>query len=442
MRSCINKAIMLLAFFVAEGGFSVEATTELTGIRAFNDVGHTRIVLDLKERPSYWDVDYNTKNAVLKLLLPETKNMNKNPIQYSGKAGVLKGMSINSEPGGGLVIEMQAKQSVMHSLFLLSNPERMVVDLFTNYEQKTTTPLTEEVNFTRWEKSSPMGRLKIYVGQIKPQGKMAVLRKNSAVPMKQIAATTAYPLVLSGYEEKEPVFLGHNVPGTERMGMFSHGQSFSLKEKAPRITATIGKITVPVDKINGPRGADELVLYNSGQGNATGTNGYGKEVVLRGEKVVRLGKGNITIGKDEIVLSGHGNKAKLLSSVKVGDRIVLRMAQDEKEYVPNSPQMMGRLVIKNGEILIPGKNDEDRSTKSFLGITSQGDAVVAVVEGWTAGSIGMNKAEASELLLSIGVVDAIELLSHGNAELYVNGSRVNQLGDRKESQFVSAVAFS
>jgi uncharacterized lipoprotein YddW (UPF0748 family) len=65
----------------------------------------------------------------------------------------------------------------------------------------------------------------------------------------------------------------------------------------------------------GCRGPEQLILYTSAYGKTTtGTNDYGFEVSVSGDRVIARGGGNRAIAADGIVLSGHGSRGAWLSS--------------------------------------------------------------------------------------------------------------------------------
>lgn len=69
--------------------------------------------------------------------------------------------------------------------------------------------------------------------------------------------------------------------------------------------------TLKVSHIDGARRADELVLYRTEKN--TNTNDYGTEMVVRGDRVVRIGGNNNEIPADGFVLSGNGTAAEALA---------------------------------------------------------------------------------------------------------------------------------
>lgn len=152
----------LILSFLATGVFA----TELQGIRATNDLGHTRVVLDLKDKPSTWDIKSEGDKSNLSIILPDTQNVNTLPIQYTGREGVLRNVLVTNGEKGALKLTLEANQPVMHNIFFLEKPDRMVIDLFTNYEQKTTLSIGENLSTTHWAKSGKAGRLQMVIAQI------------------------------------------------------------------------------------------------------------------------------------------------------------------------------------------------------------------------------------------------------------------------------------
>lgn len=69
--------------------------------------------------------------------------------------------------------------------------------------------------------------------------------------------------------------------------------------------------TFPIAGFNGARGADELVIYNSGS--TTKTNSYGLEACVVNGRVVRYGSNDNAIPDGGFVVSGHGKAASFIA---------------------------------------------------------------------------------------------------------------------------------
>ena len=57
----------------------------------------------------------------------------------------------------------------------------------------------------------------------------------------------------------------------------------------------------------GLRGANQLIIYTSNYGISTGTNEYGGEAIVKGNRVVELSGADSLIPTDGVVISAHGN---------------------------------------------------------------------------------------------------------------------------------------
>jgi len=81
------------------------------------------------------------------------------------------------------------------------------------------------------------------------------------------------------------------------------------------------EITHAVNSLNGTRGENMMIVYNSSKGATTATNEYGYEVIVRNGLVTKLGGNNSNIPSDGFVVSGHGTSLDWLQdNVMIGMR--------------------------------------------------------------------------------------------------------------------------
>ena len=72
----------------------------------------------------------------------------------------------------------------------------------------------------------------------------------------------------------------------------------------------------------GLRGANQLIIYTTNYGISTGTNEYGGEAIVKGNRVVELSGADSLIPTDGVVISAHGNaKTWLNKNITVGTKI-------------------------------------------------------------------------------------------------------------------------
>ena len=81
----------------------------------------------------------------------------------------------------------------------------------------------------------------------------------------------------------------------------------------------------------GYRGPGQLVIYKQNFGRTTGTNEFGKEAVIEGDRVVKLTGANSLIPKNGYIVSGHGSAKKwITSNLKIGTNILI---DEEKNII-------------------------------------------------------------------------------------------------------------
>ena len=210
---------------------------------------------------------------------------------------------------------------------------------------------------------------------------------------------------------------------------------------------------IEIDGVNVPRTADRLVLYTPANGPTTGTNPHGVEMPLKIKApadtirldttaAVRLGKltkgGNSKIPTAGAVLSGHGAGADALrdlveriGSKDAGPDALLRIESDPKvsESVGGSPVLVrdGKRWFSND----PTAFVRGRHPRTVVGWTPDGDVLLVTVDGRQPGySQGMSLAEVADLMIGLGVTEAINLDGGGSTTFVVRGDVVNKPSDR------------
>jgi uncharacterized lipoprotein YddW (UPF0748 family) len=116
----------------------------------------------------------------------------------------------------------------------------------------------------------------------------------------------------------------------------------------------------------GFRGTEQMLVYDRGYGEHTGTNNYGTEIVVSEEGIVIGNGGNNTpIPPAGYVISGHGSKSKWLSDrVPVGTTVIVDKARKRVTAVtaPQSLLNKAKLGIEAAE------NGLQSSRKRFLDV--------------------------------------------------------------------------
>ena len=209
---------------------------------------------------------------------------------------------------------------------------------------------------------------------------------------------------------------------------------------------TIGDVTLPVSGVDAERGKDNLIIYNKHYGNSTRTNEYGTEYVIQNDMVTDIGTGNTPIPANGVVVSVHGAAQKAFEGAQIGDKAIIyetlgKPWDDAAQIVGAGPRLLanGRVNVTVAEEEFPGDIRYGRAPRSAVGVTSDGNFILAAVDGRQAVSRGCTLTEWAEFLKSFGVVDAINLDGGGSTEIISYGEILNFPSDGGERPVGSAI---
>ncbi|MGZ0087157.1 phosphodiester glycosidase family protein [Caldibacillus thermoamylovorans] len=189
----------------------------------------------------------------------------------------------------------------------------------------------------------------------------------------------------------------------------------------------------PIDGINKPRRAHQLILYTPYFAASTKTNALGTEVVLTNVQGVLNGNGTVTatvkkvavsqgdepIQPGELVLSGHGRASDYLRQAKEGDMVQISLQYDQPEWSGVKEALGGRYrLVAGGQVqsfAIAGAHP-----RTAVGIDRDGNVMLVVVDGrQPTHSQGMTLNEMAKLMGELGAVDAMTLDGGGSSTLVV-----------------------
>ena len=112
------------------------------------------------------------------------------------------------------------------------------------------------------------------------------------------------------------------------------------------------KSRIAYDSINGGRGENQLVIYTNGN-SKTGTNSYGIEAIIQGNKVINIenGVGNATVPINGFVVSAHGEKRQqVLENISTDDYINYHSNPDAIWVWTKNGWLTWTKKVKNGGI--------------------------------------------------------------------------------------------
>jgi len=208
-----------------------------------------------------------------------------------------------------------------------------------------------------------------------------------------------------------------------------------------------GETEFAVDGVDCERNPNTVVVYNRWQGDSTGTNDSGMEIIVYEGKVINIvnGAGNSPIPPDGFVVSAVGEATQKFSNVQIGDEMIFDEDYINTEYTGDFNAAIhvisaGPTLVKDGEIYVTADAEQfpddirvGRAPRSAVGITKYGDYIFAVVDGRQAHSKGCTLKEWAKILRdNFGAVEAINLDGGGSTELYFKGKLVNSPSDGHE----------
>ncbi len=231
---------------------------------------------------------------------------------------------------------------------------------------------------------------------------------------------------------------------------YNENKKMSISTPVFSSSVKIKDTLMTVNVLNGSRGTDQLVLFNSYFGSSTNTNDYGTEVrfhpiagwyandtLVCVVDTVVINKGNMNLQTGFGVLSAHGIVASYINAkVLKGDTIKIY------NRVTNSPSKLREMIGGHPTIIINGATAPMDSADSFVMTRHPRTAVgfnqdtskiyLVVVDGRQTHSKGMDLFELAVFMKTIGVTQAINLDGGGSSTLVVRDSIKNSPSDGTE----------
>ncbi len=202
-------------------------------------------------------------------------------------------------------------------------------------------------------------------------------------------------------------------------------------------SCTYNSQTLTINDINGSRGTNQLILYNTFNGNYTHTNKYGTEVLVElpentnwnvntkiKVKVVNIesGKGNMKILANHAVLSANGTAVDFLSQMKINDEVELYIGINPSSLgaAPQIRAMVGgdRMILQSGQVT---DNDwAELHPRTSIGYSmDQSKVYFCVVDGRYSLSAGTTTKQLADIMKSAGAYNAINLDGGGSSAMYI-----------------------
>ena len=479
-RVAVLAAICLFLF----QSLALAAGAKLLELKFHSGSQHDRIVFYLDKVPSY-QVKSSADGKELVIDLSDATKEGARRLAASGKR--VDGIRFE-EKDGHLYAHVKLKSAWKYQVGKLSNPPRLYLDVLSEpavlphdsgqKDGKTdkkpqvlpkTNPLITETELAKgltqknYVYFDPNGQVSAYfVFADKSKYRMEPVLDNGIVPGRNAvtdiarsygadAAVNASYFARSGEilgvlkmdgETAGTTYIPRSAIGIREDGSVFFGQvSYSGYIQA-------GKVSLPVAGVDAERGENGLVVYNHWNGRTTGTNEYGIEYVVQDGRVTKIQQGNSVIPEKGFVISAHGTAKDALSGLRVGDTVTFTEQLGEPwdsaiHILGAGPRLVekGKINVTTNEEKFGSDVSYGRAPRTAVGVTKDGDYVLAVVDGRQSHSRGCTLREWAVLLKNMGIVDAINLDGGGSAELVAKGEILNSPSDGEERPVASALLF-
>ncbi|MGE5577247.1 MAG: phosphodiester glycosidase family protein, partial [Syntrophothermus sp.] len=249
-------------------------------------------------------------------------------------------------------------------------------------------------------------------------------------------------LVIDGKLVSEPIF------NRAVFGLVA-GRRPVIQNFAFNACVMIDGIAYPLQGINRPRGAGEIILYTVENGPRTMTGNSGREYVIAGGEVVEVSGGNTPIPPDGLVLSVDAARQDLMDFITTGSRVDFRLGSDPDWVEMGITQAVGGgpRLIRDGRIEITADMEQfkpdvalGRAPRTAVGITGDGLVLLVAVNGrQDTVSIGMTLEELAGFMRELGAVEAMNLDGGGSTTLAAGGEVLNLPSGGRERKVSTAI---
>ncbi len=368
--------------------------------------------------------------------------------------------------GSGSQLVIQFRGDVPeYKVFSLKNPDRLVVDFPRKATESTKGTkdkqqwLGKGLTYSRATVNMGGGPVRTYTLTLAPDSEFRLdfipgygktIQKGVLTRIGERSGASA--LVNASYFDSDIWVIGNLKIRNKWLGMESTPRTGLVIDKAGKVSiepglAYRGTLTrpdgksYPISGINRMRLAGEIIQYNDGYDDSTGTNRYGFEVRVVNNKVtdVRNG-GNMPLYSGSTVFSGNGAGAAFLRRLKKGDTLTLNQtlgnaAADAAPTVGSAgPQLVynGRVAVTSDEEEIANDIAWGRAPRTAVGVKKDGTVLIVVADGRSDYSAGMTLEELARFFLRLGADRAMNFDGGGSSEMVVNGRIMNDPSDGDE----------
>ncbi|PIQ25101.1 hypothetical protein COW36_15440 [bacterium (Candidatus Blackallbacteria) CG17_big_fil_post_rev_8_21_14_2_50_48_46] len=180
-----------------------------------------------------------------------------------------------------------------------------------------------------------------------------------------------------------------------------------------------------ISGVNQPRRTHQTMVYTSRFGKRTGTNSWGREVVVEKNKIIGYGTGNTLIPRSGYVISAHGRSGREIQRMyPLGQRVILQAKAsgewtDVRTVITGAPHLVHQGRIHNTYFQEKLQASlKAPNSRSALGYTHNQKLLLINVfpEGKSRG--GVTYTRLAQIMRRLGAVEAMGLDGGGSTSLY------------------------
>ena len=459
-RVLFYAVITVIAIFAMQSVVWAAPSAVLSKVRTSQTADTVRIVFDVTTLPEY---SVSTLENPMRLVIDMPGVVNKAANQYVFNDVTVDKLRLSTDEGAKVRAVLDLKTAYTYKVFTLKNPNRVVVDIIKKYDRKFVDEVAPGITYTSWLRGAASGPVLAHILDIAPQAGFTIkpALSNGAIQgleplLPMVERTQALAAVNGSYFGLDGSIIGllkidgaivstPELPRTA-LGIMPDGKILIDQVEYDGKVALPDGQTVPISAVNRERGENELVVYNRLYAPTTGSNNYGQEYVVVNDIVTAINLSNSQIPPNGVVLSAHGDAAKLMSSLKVGDTI--KVQQTLGPVWDNTTHVLGAgpMLVKNNSVFLTTKIEEfgsdvagGRAPRTALGLKADGHILAVVVDGRQDNSIGMTLLELALFMQELGAQDAMNLDGGGSSEMVVKGKIVNKPSDGRERRVGDAL---
>ena len=365
----MKKLVAVTASVLAFGTTLTTQAAPITNIRNSVSPARVRFVLD-SEKPIAYKVEQVGKKLVIKL--PESSAKTKDILVGDN---VVRSAQMTPTGRNSSQLAINAIKDCHFKVLQYENPHRLVIDVYRIELIKQEKKLAEGVTYTYIQDEMNGTQIQANLLSISPKAKYE-LRPFSAAGAyngrgllsKEAKRRRLKAAVNASYFDSDGWVIGVNkdkgkfmsTDSTPRSAYVDTGRERTIVQDVVYngvLRFKDGELAIK--GLNRARIGEDVVLFNEYYGPSTKTNQWGREIKIRGNKVIEVSnKGNMKLEPDTVVLSAHGNANKyLLRSIAVGDEVELVQelnvpipCKEERDKIVSIAESISKKIIINNKI--------------------------------------------------------------------------------------------